>query len=99
MKKRWQYVVLTRSGRIPLALESFEDGQRILAIGGVTTRFPTYEAARSAIRRTSRYAVQHGLDCCTNDHFRIMRIAYDIRDEPSCTSARKRRAYQQFSPL
>lgn len=87
MKKRWQYVVLTRSGRIPLALESFEDGQRILAIGGVTKRFPTYEAARSAIRRTSRYAVQHGLGCCTTDHFRIMRRMFV--ENPPATSRGK----------
>lgn len=96
MKKRWQYVVLTRSGKIPLALESFEDGQRILAIGAVTTRFPTYEAARSAIRRTSRYAVQHGLDCCTKDHFRIMRMMFVKNHRAS--SARKRRAYKHSSP-
>jgi hypothetical protein len=93
MKKRCQYVVFTRSGRMPLALESFEEGQHILAIGVVPTRFPTYEAARSAIRRTSRYAVQHGLDCCTNDHFQIMRMTFEKNNR--APSAGKRRAYKR----
>jgi hypothetical protein len=82
MKKRWQYVVLTRPGRLPLALESFENGQPILAIGAVPTRFPSYEAARSAIRRTSRYAVQHGLNYCTDDHFEIMRLKF-VQNHPA----------------
>jgi hypothetical protein len=92
MKKRWQYVVLTRSGRLPLALESFENGQHILAIGAAPTRFSTYEAARSAIRRTSRYAVRHGLDYCANDDFQIMRTMF-AQKHPA-PSETKRRAYK-----
>ena len=73
--KRTGYLVLTGMGR-PMILGRYDNGPLILINGNEATVFETYDAARCAIRRTCRYALQMGFDWGDYKSKKILRVEW-----------------------